>query len=144
MHNLAVLHADGTDAKPDYQNSAKWFRKAADYGITDSQYNLAILYVRGIGTEPNLGEAYRWFAIAAREGDAEAAKKRDDIASRLDRSTLAAARAAAEAWSAQPQIEAATDVQSPPGGWDKPAAAPLPGKNRSSQRTEAARLGPMQ
>jgi localization factor PodJL len=144
MHNLAVLHADGTDAKPDYQNSAKWFRKAADYGITDSQYNLAILYVRGIGTEPNLGEAYRWFAIAAREGDAEAAKKRDDIASRLDRSTLAAARAAAEAWSAQPQIEAATDVQSPPGGWDKPAAAPLAGKNRSSQKTEAARLGPMQ
>ena len=51
---------------------------------TDSQYNLGILYARGIGVEANLAEAYKWFALAAREGDTEAAKKRDDVGARLD------------------------------------------------------------
>jgi localization factor PodJL len=137
MHNLAVLYAEGTDTKPDYQNAAKWFRKAADYGIVDSQYNLAILYVRGIGIEANPGEAYRWFTIAAQGGDMEAAKKREDMTARLDRTTLATARADAQAWAPQAPIEAATNVPSPAGGWDKSAAAPLNGKNRIGGKAEA-------
>ena len=40
LHNLAVLYAEGIDGKPDYLSAAKWFRKAAGYGIADSQYNL--------------------------------------------------------------------------------------------------------
>ena len=56
MHNLAVLYAEGIDGPPDYRNAAHWFRKAADHGITDSQYNLGILYARGIGVEQNFAE----------------------------------------------------------------------------------------
>ncbi len=44
MHNMAVLYAEGIDGKPDYKTAAEWFRRAADYGVADSQYNLAILY----------------------------------------------------------------------------------------------------
>ena len=84
LHNLAVLHAEGIDGKPDYQAAARWFLKAAALGMTDSQYNLAVLYARGIGIEQSLPDAYKWFARAAREGDAEAARKRDDVAGRLD------------------------------------------------------------
>jgi localization factor PodJL len=124
MHNLAVLYAEGIDGKPDYQNAAKWFRKAADYGLTDSQYNLGILYGRGIGMEPNLPEAYKWFTLAARDGDKESVAKRDDVGGRLDPKSLAAAKAAAQAFAPLEQPEAATQASAPPGGWDNAAAPP--------------------
>lgn len=123
MHNLAVLYAEGVEGKPNYATAARWFRKAADYGVIDSQYNLAILYARGIGVETNLAESFKWFALASREGDRDAAKKRDDIAARLDKRSLTAAMAAAKAWQPQPQPEAAVQVRIPPGGWD---AVPAP------------------
>jgi len=138
MHNLAVLYAEGVDGKPDYQTAAKWFRKAADYGVSDSQYNLGILYARGIGIEPNLAEAYKWFALAAREGDNEAAKKRDDVGARLDQSSLMAARVAAQVWSAEPQPETATLVKVPAGGWDAAAAVvPPAAKRRGGPKADA-------
>ena len=125
MHNLAVLYAEGGDGKPDYNNAALWFRKAADHGVTDSQYNLAILYARGVGVEQNLAEAYKWFFLAANEGDQDSAQKRDQIGSRLDPQTLAAARAAAESWKAVPQPADAIGVK---GVWDPPAGAAPPAK----------------
>ncbi|MGB6755377.1 MAG: tetratricopeptide repeat protein [Xanthobacteraceae bacterium] len=81
MHNLAELYAEGINGPADYKTAAHWFRKAADRGITDSQYNLAILYARGIGVEQNYAESYKWFTLAANRGDADAGKKRDEIAS---------------------------------------------------------------
>ncbi|MET0539262.1 MAG: hypothetical protein ABWZ64_15175 [Xanthobacteraceae bacterium] len=126
LHNLAVLYAEGIDGKPDYQTAAKWFRKAAGYGVVDSQYNLAVLYARGIGVEQNLAEAYKWFVLAAREGDPESARKRDDLASRLDRNSLQAAMQAAQAFAPEQQPEAAVHVNAPPGGWDQAAVSPAP------------------
>jgi localization factor PodJL len=136
LHNLAVLYAEGIDGKPDYPTAALWFRKAAVYGVSDSQYNLAILYARGIGVEQNLAEAYRWFALAARSGDQESAKKRDDVAARLDAQSLQMAKQAVDAFTVEPQPEAATQVKSPAGGWDAsantvPVVAPA-GKRRQS------------
>jgi localization factor PodJL len=130
MHNLAVLFAEGIDGKPDYQTAAKWFRKAAEYGLTDSQYNLGILYGRGIGMQPNLPEAYKWFTLAARDGDKESAAKRDDVGRRMDAQSLAAAKAAAEAFTPMEQPEAATQAPAPPGGWDVTAVAPASPKPR--------------
>jgi localization factor PodJL len=124
MHNLAVLYAEGVDGKPDYLNAAKWFRKAADYGLSDSQYNLGILYGRGIGMEPNLPEAYKWFTLAARDGDKESAAKRDEVGARLDAQSLAAAKQAAQAWTALEQPQAAIQPPVPLGGWDNAAAPP--------------------
>ena len=128
MHNLAVLYAEGLSGEPDYRNASQWFRKAADYGIADSQYNLGILYARGIGVEQNLAESYKWFALAAQQGDKDSAKKRDDVAARLDAQSLVAARLAVQTWTADPQPEEAVEVKAPPGGWEKPAAAPHPAK----------------
>src|SRR5262249_60617775 len=42
MHNLGVLAAEGSDGKPNYTSAARWFSKAARYGVKDSQYNFAI------------------------------------------------------------------------------------------------------
>ena len=127
MHNLAVLYAEGIDGKPDYKAASEWFRKAAGYGVTDSQYNLAILYARGIGIPVNLAESYRWFALAAANGDSDAARKRDEVAARLDQQTLAAAKVAAQTFAAEHEPDEATNLRSPPGGWDRaPSAAAKP------------------
>jgi localization factor PodJL len=129
MHNLAVLYAEGAAVKPDYRTAAQWFRLAADHGVADSQYNLAILYARGIGVDQNLSESYKWFALAAAQGDQDAASKRDDVAKRLDPASLTAARLAAEAFKPQPQPDAATTINAPPGGWDAAASGdPVPPK----------------
>jgi localization factor PodJL len=131
MHNLAVLHAEGVEGKPDYKVAAQWFRSAALRGIADSQYNLGILYARGIGVEQNLAESYKWFVLAAGNGDQDAARKRDDVAARLDQQSLVAAKLAAQTFVPEPQPEEAINVKAPPGGWDRtgtavPAAKPNP------------------
>ena len=131
MHNLAVLYAEGVDGAADYRTAAQWFRKAADHGIVDSQYNLAILYARGVGVEQNFAEAYKWFDLAAKDGDQDAAKKRDQVGSHLDQQSLAAARLAAQKWTAQPQPADAVTVKAP-AAWDLPA-------NGSSARKPKAR-----
>jgi len=123
MHNLAVLYAEGINGPADYRTAALWFRQAADHGIKDSQYNLAILYARGIGVEQNYAESYKWFALAASGGDADAAKKRDEVATHLDAQALAAAKLAVQKWTAQPQPQDAVGTTAPPGGWDLPEHA---------------------
>jgi localization factor PodJL len=135
MHNLAVLYAEGGDGKPDYAAAAQWFRKAADRGVADSQYNLAILYARGLGVEKSYMESYKWFALAAAQGDKESAKKRDELASRLDARGLSAAQRAVKTWTAVPQPDAAVTVSAPAGGWDADAAAPVARKTASAATT---------
>ncbi|WP_237481903.1 tetratricopeptide repeat protein [Lichenibacterium dinghuense] len=125
MHNLAVMSAEGAGGKPDYAKAAQWFGKASTYGVRDSQFNLAILYARGLGIEQSLPQSYTWFAIAAAEGDEDAAKKRDEVAGKLDAKALAAAKSAAEAFRAAVPPASANEVTPPPGGWDAaPRATP--------------------
>jgi localization factor PodJL len=131
MHNLAVLYAEGINGPADYRTAASWFRKAADHGVKDSQYNLAILYARGIGVEQNYAESYLWFALAAGGGDADAAKKRDEIATHLDAQALGTAKRTVQNWTAEPQPDDAINVTAPPGGWDIPERAEKP-KNRAA------------
>ena len=123
MHNLAVLYAAGIDGKPDYAVASQWLRRAATYGIVDSQYNLAILYARGAGIEHNFAESYKWFALAAKGGDKDAARKRDEVAMRLDAKQLESAKLNAESFVAVPQPEEAIAVIAPAGGWDQAVAA---------------------
>jgi len=120
MHNLAVMLAEGVDGKPDYGAAAQWFRRAADYGVRDSQYNLAVLYARGLGVTQNLGQSYVWFDIAARQGDEDAAKKRDDVSARLDAPTLLAVRRQADDFHARAPAAAVNEPPPLPMG---PAAA---------------------
>jgi localization factor PodJL len=119
MHNLAVLYAEGTPGKLDYKTASLWFRRAAVRGVRDSQYNLGILCARGIGLEQNLPESYKWFSLAAQQGDADATKKRDEVAARLDPQSLIAAKLAVQTFVTEPEPEQAVSVKAPPGGWDQ-------------------------
>jgi localization factor PodJL len=133
IHNLAVLYAEGIDGKPDYGVASQWFRKAASRGVADSQYNLGILYARGIGVDQNLAESYKWFALAAQQGDQDAAKKRDDVAGRLDQQSLVAARLAVQTFTPDTPADEAMNVRAPAGGWDK-ATSSAPAKPAATPR----------
>jgi len=122
MHNLAVMLAEGGDGKPDYAAAAVWFRKAAQLGLRDSQFNLAILYARGLGVETSLIQSYLWFSAAAAQGDADAGKKRDEVAARLGAKDLETAKSLAAGFRAETPVPAANDVATPPGGWRMPAS----------------------
>ena len=125
-HNLAVMSAEPGGGEPNYLEAAKWFRRAGELGVRDSQYNLAILYARGLGVEKDLGQSFLWFSLAAQRGDADAAKKRDEIAGEMDPASLASAVEALMKFKAVKPDPAANDVAAPPAGWDaKPGSAPL-------------------
>ncbi len=131
MHNLAVLLADGGGARPDYSEAAIWFRRAAEHGVKDSQFNLAILYARGMGVPQDLVASYGWFAAAADHGDADAGKKRDEVAGRLDSKALARAREIAASFKPAPLEPAANEVVNP---------APEPPKDVRPTRPKVSRL----
>ncbi len=112
-------------ASPTIRARSSGSASAASYGVADSQYNLAILYARGIGVQANLAESYRWFALAAAKGDQDAARKRDEVAARLDQKTITAAKLAAQTFVADPEPDEATNLKVPPGGWDHAPAQPV-------------------
>lgn len=147
MHNLAVLDADGGGMGPNYKSASQWFRKAAERGVADSQFNLGILYARGIGVEQNLAESYKWFSLAAAQGDTDSARKRDDVAKRLDPESLAAAKLATQTFTAEPQPDEASAVGAPAGGWDAAAAPAKPATKpvaKSTTKPAAAKsAGPL-
>ncbi|WP_320200980.1 peptidoglycan-binding protein [Agrobacterium sp. rho-13.3] len=116
MHNLAVLLASDAAGAPDFKAAGDWFIKASNLGVRDSQFNLAILYARGSGVAQSLEESYKWFAIAARDGDADAGQKRDDVAKAMKPEQLASAKAKVEAWKVTPLNDEANSVN-PPAEW---------------------------
>jgi localization factor PodJL len=125
MHNLAVMHAEGSiGGKPDYATAAEWFRKAGQFGVRDSQFNLGILYARGLGVPQDLGQAWLWFSLAAQQGDADAGHKRDDVAAKMDQAAVNAAAAALGAFKVATPAPAANEAPAPAGGWDGKPAAP--------------------
>jgi len=125
MHNLAVINAEGAGGdKPDYAEAARWFRKAGQLGIRDSQFNLGILYARGLGVPQDLVQSWLWFSLAAQQGDADAAKKRDEVAAKMEVSALAAAAQALAGFKASTPSPTANEAPTPPGGWDAKVGAP--------------------
>ena len=125
MHNLAVMNAEGAaGGKPDYGEAAQWFCKAGQLGIRDSQFNLGVLYARGMGVPQDLVQSWLWFSLAAQQGDADAAKKRDEVAAKMDAGAAAtAARALGEFKTSTPS-PAANEAPAPAGGWEAKTGAP--------------------
>src|SRR5690606_10748120 len=114
---------EGGLGQPDMAVASVWFRKAAEHGVKDSQYNLGILYARGLSMPQDLAESYRWFALAAKQGDKDAASKRDQVAAKLDAEKLQAMKVAVDTWQPKDAPAGANEVSPPAQGWDAPSAA---------------------
>jgi len=76
MHDLANFYANGIGGvEQDLGLAAKWFEKAAERGVVDSQYNIGYLYEFGFGVTKNPVTARVWYGIASGQGDTEAEKR---------------------------------------------------------------------
>ncbi|MEO1141121.1 MAG: peptidoglycan-binding protein, partial [Pseudomonadota bacterium] len=115
MHNLAVLNASPNvlAPEPNMENAYKWFARAAEYGVRDSQVNSGIFLAKGIGTKPDLVEAYKWFAIAAAAGDKDAESKREIISNALIPEQLTEAKQRVANWIPIEPNPNANDVEIP-------------------------------
>jgi localization factor PodJL len=110
----------GADGVTDNESAARWFEKAAEFGVKDSQFNLGILAAKGVGMKQSLEESYKWFALVAKTGDKDAAAKRDEIANSLRPEQLERARAAAELWKPKPLDAMANSVDIPEAWQESP------------------------
>jgi len=117
MHNLAVLSAGRDQAAPDYATAARWFQEAADRGLSDSQYNLAILHESGLGVARDPKLAYVWLSLAVKNGDKDAAKRREQVKQSLDAASLKAAGEMVEAWQPKPTDLMANDARAAGEAW---------------------------
>jgi TPR repeat protein len=68
---MTCLAADYIDLQ-NFEESTRWFRKAAELGFPDAQVMLGSAYEQGKGVEKESAEAVRWYRRAAEQGDTTA------------------------------------------------------------------------
>ncbi len=96
MHDLALYYAEGRGGvKTDLPTAAKWFEKAAERGVVDSQFNLGVLFESGQGLPKNVPAAFVWYSIAATQGDQFAKTRVGVLSDTLPEADLTAAAARA-------------------------------------------------
>ncbi|MES0490148.1 MAG: tetratricopeptide repeat protein [Leptospirales bacterium] len=85
LDGLAAMHYEGKDTSQSYEEAFKLYSRSADLGSSTGQYYLGIMYLNGWGTSKSLKLAHEYFSRAAKQGHKEAAKKRDEVKSKLDK-----------------------------------------------------------
>lgn len=118
MHNLAVLKTDA-GGRRDYEAAARWFRKAAERGLKDSQFNLAVLHEQGLGVPRNPEDAVFWYSLAAVQGDDEAAAKAKALESDLAPNAAKQVRTRLMDWRALPADQKANAVPVKDPSWQE-------------------------
>lgn len=68
---MAALGVDYSDVK-NFEESTRWFLKAAEKGSSDAQLMLGAKYDNGQGVEIDKVEAVRWYRLAAEQGNSTA------------------------------------------------------------------------
>ena len=63
------MYWSGTGVKKDFQEAAKWYRKAADQGNAKAMVGLGFVFMNGYGVEKDYGEALTWFRKANDQND---------------------------------------------------------------------------
>ena len=76
----------------------KWYRKAAEQGLTPAQNNLGFMYNKGQGVPRDYVQAHKWFNLAATKGDKDAAKYRDIVAKKMTPADVSKAQKLARQW----------------------------------------------
>ena len=63
------MYQDGKGVSKDEDEAAKWYRMAAEQGLTDAQVSLGQMYKDGQGVPQDDIEAAKWYRMAAEQGD---------------------------------------------------------------------------
>jgi len=76
----------------------KWFRKAAEQGLPQSQRGLSFMYNLGQGVPVNNVKAYMWYSLAKAQGDEYAASNLDIIKEQMSHAQIDEAQKLAAEW----------------------------------------------
>jgi TPR repeat protein len=98
QHILGVMYDFGLSVPQDYAEAMKWYRLAAEQGFAAAQYNIGLMYENGQGVLQDNVQAHMWFSLAAMQSDAEAAKHRDIVASKMTSTQIVEAQQLAKEW----------------------------------------------
>jgi TPR repeat protein len=60
------------EERHEYAEALKWFRLAAQQGLSKSQVKVGYYYNEGLGAPKDHVEAFRWYTLAAAQGDPQA------------------------------------------------------------------------
>jgi len=139
MHDLALYYAEGRGGvTADLPTAAKWFEKAAERGVVDSQFNLGVLFESGQGLPKNVTDAFVWYSIAAGQGDQFAKTRIDVLKGALPETELAAAAGRVEVFTPVKIDDAANGIfHDVP--WAKPSKTAA--KNTSQVKQAQSLLG---
>ena len=72
QNRVGEIYARGLGARPDYEEAALWYRRAAQQGLERAQINLGFLYEKGLGVEQDNKRALEWYRKASALPDAVA------------------------------------------------------------------------
>ena len=65
QYYVAMMYLQGNGVGQNYEEAAKWFRKASEQRIKQAQYRLAELYMKGRGVPKDYEYAYAWYRVGA-------------------------------------------------------------------------------
>ena len=68
MQALGSMYAGGNGVPQDFNESLKWFHKAASYGRPDAMYKIGLMYDEGHGVDANSKRALKWYGKSAKRG----------------------------------------------------------------------------
>ena len=57
QHYIGALYNRGEGVPRNYAAAARWFRRAADQGVSEAQFTLGVMYTLGYGVPQNDAEA---------------------------------------------------------------------------------------
>jgi TPR repeat protein len=70
-----VCYENGKGVPANFEEAAKWYRKAAEQGEADAQFALGRCYEEGKGVLADYEEAMKWYRKAADQGHADAERQ---------------------------------------------------------------------
>lgn len=107
MH-LAFIWSDGEAFLQNFEEAAKWWRRAAEQDEARAQFELARLYVDGKGVPQNFVHAHMWSNLAARsERFAESgAELRRSLEVKMTRAEITEAQKLAAEWKPTDEMRA--------------------------------------
>jgi len=95
---LGGMYYEGHGVPKDVVQIANWYKKAADQGLTISEYALAWVYANGDGVPTDNVRAFMWWNLAAAQGFIGAKTNRNTIGKRMIRAQIAEARKLSREW----------------------------------------------
>lgn len=69
---LGFIYAKGCGVAKDEREAVKWYRKAAEQGVTIAQLLLGLMYAEGRGVTKDDYEAVKWYRKSAEQGNVDA------------------------------------------------------------------------